>query len=218
MDEFDVVIAGSGNAALTAAARAAESGARALVVEKAPEAEAEGNSRFAGGVYRAAYERYDDVHQALPDLTHEAWEAIAAGSYDHNRCRNDIARMCGEESVNWKLTEVYIDHSMDTLEWMVGLGVRFMLAGTDAYGRVSPGAAIWAEGEGRAVVASLMKACDELGVMCRFETQAVDLVEVDGAVAGLRCRLATGEETVVNAGAVILACGGFEASQELRAR
>ena len=37
MPEYDVVVAGAGNAGLCAALAAAENGARALVLEKAPE-------------------------------------------------------------------------------------------------------------------------------------------------------------------------------------
>jgi tricarballylate dehydrogenase len=48
-DGYDVVVVGAGNAALCAAIAAAELGARVVALERAPEAEAGGNTRFTAG-------------------------------------------------------------------------------------------------------------------------------------------------------------------------
>ena len=53
--DVDVVVVGAGNAACCAALAAAEQGAKVLVLERAPEAEAGGNSRFTAGAIRFAY-------------------------------------------------------------------------------------------------------------------------------------------------------------------
>ena len=45
----DIVVVGGGNAAFCAALAARESGASVLMLERAPEAEAGGNSRFTAG-------------------------------------------------------------------------------------------------------------------------------------------------------------------------
>ena len=52
--EHDVIVVGAGNAALCAALSAREHCASVVVLQYAPEAEAGGNSRFAGGVMRFA--------------------------------------------------------------------------------------------------------------------------------------------------------------------
>lgn len=52
---YDVVVVGAGNAALCAALAAEENGARTLVLERAPESENGGNSRFTAGAIRFAY-------------------------------------------------------------------------------------------------------------------------------------------------------------------
>ena len=65
---YDVIVVGAGNAALTAALSASQSGANVLVVEKAPQAERGGNSRFSGGLFRFAYEGVSDLRRVLPGV------------------------------------------------------------------------------------------------------------------------------------------------------
>ena len=60
-DRYDVVVVGAGNAALCAALAAQENGARVLVLERAPEAEHGGNSRFTAGAIRFVYDGVDDL-------------------------------------------------------------------------------------------------------------------------------------------------------------
>ena len=52
---YDVIIVGAGNAGLCTAMAAAESGARVLVLEKAPLEMRGGNTYFTGAAYRFAY-------------------------------------------------------------------------------------------------------------------------------------------------------------------
>jgi tricarballylate dehydrogenase len=66
---IDVVVVGAGNAALCAALAAAEQGASVLVLERAPEDEAGGNSRFTAGAFRCVYNGIDDLRALMPDLT-----------------------------------------------------------------------------------------------------------------------------------------------------
>ena len=69
MRDFDVVVAGAGNAALAAANSAREEGADCvLVLEKASEAERGGNTYFSGGLLRIAYGESRALEPLLPDV------------------------------------------------------------------------------------------------------------------------------------------------------
>ena len=65
----DVIVVGAGNAAFCAALAAAEQGVSVLMLERAPEAEAGGNSRFTAGAFRCVYNGVDDLRALMPNLT-----------------------------------------------------------------------------------------------------------------------------------------------------
>ena len=68
-DAYDVIVVGAGNAALCAALAASESVKRILVLERAPEAESGGNSRYTAGLMRVAYNGVEDLKKVMPDLS-----------------------------------------------------------------------------------------------------------------------------------------------------
>ena len=70
--QYDTIIAGAGNAALTGAIAAREQGARVLVLEKAPEYFRGGNTYFTGGIIRCAYEGIEDIKALVPDVNPSA--------------------------------------------------------------------------------------------------------------------------------------------------
>ena len=59
---FDVVVVGGGNAGFSAASTAAQEGAqRVLLVEKAPEGDAGGNTYFTAAGYRCCFDGLSDL-------------------------------------------------------------------------------------------------------------------------------------------------------------
>src|SRR3546814_15224501 len=74
-------VTGEGNAALFAAMAAAEGGAEVLVLERAPETESGGNTRFTAGGMRCTYAGAGDLRRLMPDCTDEEAARTDFGSY-----------------------------------------------------------------------------------------------------------------------------------------
>jgi tricarballylate dehydrogenase len=228
-DSFDVVVVGAGNAALTAALSAHEHSASVAVLEKAPHELRGGNTRFTGGVFRVAYHGTAD----MAAIVHDGGASLAgidAGFYTEEQFYNDLMTVT-EDQADPRLSEVLVRESTATLKWMSGLGVPFELAGarwpvgktkTDGANRSTTaptGSLVRARGEGPALSAALFDIVDGRGIPVLYDTMMLDLVSTEsGRVCGVRVRDAADETREVRARSVILACGGFESSPEMRTR
>jgi len=217
-----VIVVGAGNAALCAALAAAESGAKVTVLERAPEAEAGGNSRFTAGAFRCVYDGADDLRALMPDLTDA--EALSAdfGTYTEAQFFDDMGRVT-EYRTDPELCELLVTRSRPTMRWMQGQGVRFMpIWGRQAYrigGRFKfwGGLTVEAWGGGPGLVETLYALARAAGIEIAFGAHVTALLADDDGVHGVRMRQG-GRTSELRAKAVVLACGGFESNPEWRTR
>ena len=219
----DVAIVGAGNAALCAALAAAEAGADVVVLEAAPEGGRGGNSAFTAGAMRVTYDGVADVLKLVPDLGDEDIKNTDFGSYSFDNYFDDMARITQHRS-DADLLEILIRQSLPTLEWMRGNGIRFQPSyGRQAFkvdGRFTfwGGLAVETWGGGPGLVQALFDGAGRAGVRVIYDARARELMTNGGRVHGVRATLRGGATLEIEAGAVVLAAGGFEANAEMRAR
>ena len=219
---YDVVVVGAGNAALCAALSAQENGARVLVLECAPAEESGGNSRFTAGAMRVVYNGVEDLEQLMPDLTEEEKKNTDFGTYTHEQFFDDMGRVTQYRG-DPDLIEILVGESMPTLKWMREKGVRFVpIYGRQAFkveGKFKfwGGLTVEAWGGGPGLVEALTASAKRHGIDVWFESRALSLLYDDAGVHGVRHKR-KGKTEEVSAGAVVLACGGFQANTEWRTR
>ncbi|MPZ61705.1 MAG: FAD-dependent oxidoreductase [Propionibacteriales bacterium] len=219
---YDVVVVGAGNAALTAALAARETGATVLVLERAPYDERGGNTAFTAGAMRVAYRGVEDILELSPDLSQSQIEQTDFGSYTEEDFLDDLAEVT-EYRTDPDLAEMLVKRSFDTLRWMRDKGVRFLpIYGRQAFkvdGRFKfwGGLTLEAWGGGPGLVDALTKASETAGAEIEYGARAVQLLTDGPRVTGVRVRR-DGVLEDVHASAVVLASGGFEANAEWRTR
>ena len=217
-----VVVVGAGNAALCAALAACDAGADVVVLERAPEAQAGGNSAFTAAALRIAYDDGDHLRELMPELDDPRLDRSDFGSYPAEAFIDDMVRVT-EGRCDPTLTRLLAERSHETYRWLHGKGVRFEPSWHDQAFEVDGRFVFWggisvhAVGEGQGLVAAEVAAVRAAGIELRHGTRATSLLQAGGRVAGVRVRTAHGEDELL-ADAVILACGGFEANAEMRTR
>ncbi len=216
-DIWDVIIVGSGNAALTAGIAACEQGSRVLMIEKADKDMSGGNTKYTAGAMRFAYEDSDAL---LPLLAHPDDARVPRadfGSYTQEKFKadllgfNDGAPLTPEQ-------EILVSQSYETMHWLAGHGVTYepiwARQSFEKDGKIIfwGGLTLAAENEGVGLFDMELAAFERLGGTLRYNAEFVGLIESDGAITGVT--LADG--TTLHAQSVILACGGFESNVDMR--
>jgi tricarballylate dehydrogenase len=183
----DIVVVGQGGAGLCAALAAAEAARagglpiRVTILEKAPETEAGGNTRWTPANMRmAAPDRVE------PSFVHDVLDATQGR---------------GDESYFSTLAAA----APATLKWIAAQGVEFR---QPPYYLARGPSRIQPVGGGEAIHRALSRAARAASVIFRYSCAATELVLRGENIEGVR--LASGE--MVGADAVVLACGGFQAS------
>ncbi len=186
--DYDVIIVGSGAAGLSAAVAAADTGASVLVVES--EKKVGGSSRLSGGHFYAA----GTSVQKAAGVTNDTADAMFEEYMTLNQWLVDPA-----------VVRRYCDLSAPTLEWALGLGVKYPKEGLYCSGVGSVPRGHPPEGDGEEVINVLDAHRSAKGVDVVLDSRVTGLITNDeGRVTGIRI----GDDEAT-AGAVILATGGF---------
>lgn len=224
MTDYDVVVVGAGNAALSAAMAARENGANVLILEKASEEEKGGNSYFTAGGFRFCHTGVDDVAKdVLTDLSEAERSQIVLPVHDRDvfyETLMKVTRHQADEDMAWRL----IDGSRPAMVWLRSHGIRFI----PMFGRQSflvegkhhfyGGVNIEAVGGGAGLVEAELQRVARIGCDIRYSTGASRLIQDrKRRITGLEVRGPNGYEEIP-AKAVVLACGGFESNPEMRVR
>ncbi len=218
----DVIVVGAGNAAFCAALAAAEQDVSVLMLERAPEAEAGGNSRFTAGAFRCVYDGVDDLRALMPDLTDDEVAKSDFGTYTEEKFFDDMGRVT-EYRTDPDLCEILVTRSKPTMRWMRNKGVRFVpIWGRQAYQnggmfKFWGGLTVEAWGGGPGLVDQLTKIARKNNVAIAYGARALSLVADDEGIKGVRVKHG-GKTVEVRAKGVVLAAGGFEANTEMRTR
>ncbi|GAA5236641.1 FAD-dependent oxidoreductase [Verticiella sediminum] len=200
MKKPNVLVVGGGGAGLAAAITAAEAGCSVLLLEKGERLG--GSTGWSIGSITAA---------GTPDQR-------AAGVQDHWEDHlADMPAWAGDQAArdNMALCEVLTRHAAQAVAWLRESGVEFIGVFEEPPHRkprmhnVLPNSGSY--------IYHLSRRARRAGVQCLLQTRAEKLLQApDGRVTGVQARGPDGDMQVLNAGAVVLAGGDFNASREFK--
>ncbi|MEM6409654.1 MAG: FAD-dependent tricarballylate dehydrogenase TcuA [Pseudomonadota bacterium] len=212
-----VIVVGSGNAAMSAGIAALEAGAQVLMLEKAGRDLAGGNTKYTAGAMRFAYDSSDALIPLLSNPTDPRIPKTDFGQYTKDKFASDLLGFNDGQPLSVE-QETLVAHSYDAVRWLAGHGVTY----EPIYGRQSfekdgkfifwGGLTLAAENEGVGLFDMELAAFERLGGEIRYNAAVTGLLRDGDRVTGVR----VGDEEI-KGDAVILASGGFEASESLRA-
>jgi len=193
--EADICVLGAAGAGLSAAVRAAELGAKVVVLEKTPRMG--GTTRMCGGLFALGtklqrengYEySIDDCYRYFMDTNH--WDC------------------------NSRLVRQWFNGTNDSIEWLSSKGIEFVRL--EAFSGYTKTHHIVADRRsGNQIVETMIKELEERGVPIYLNTRAKKLLtDGSGAVTGVLADGADGE-VEVKAGAVILCTGSISSNKAL---
>ena len=232
----DIVVVGAGGAGMTAAVTAANEGKSVVILEKT--GMVGGNTtRSTGGMNAAATPEQTVVafteaaglertlstaavtYPELAELTatvqaqYDTWSRDRSATYFDSVELFMLDTLVGGRNINdYELVKTFAEKTADGIAWLKTIGADLVSVGSfggasvkrihrpvDADGRVLS--------VGAYLVPVLEKACADAGVEIYFDAKVTEIVMADGKAVGVKA-----DGLTVEAGAVIIATGGFGAN------
>ncbi len=193
----EIVIVGAGGAGMTAAIMAKQAGKDFVILEKMPYVG--GNTTKATGGMNAAETHYQ-AEQGIEDST----ALFAADTMKGGHALNDPA-----------LVAKLANSSAGAIEWLDTIGAdlpKISFSGGASVNRIHAPAD--GSGVGGYLVEKFSAKMEELGIEVMLNTKATELIFEDGKVQGVKAEGKDANYTI-HAKAVILACGGFGANEDM---
>jgi tricarballylate dehydrogenase len=214
----DVLVVGSGIAGLSAAVTARKAGARVAVLERSPQEDRGGNTRWTEAFLRlksdVAVADDFESHFAKNAGHHLDPEIVAETAGDFSS-RTPISKTLGFTDPD--LIARFAAEAQTVVPWLKSFGVRFDFL--PMYFITTSTTRLGTVGGGRAMVDALGAWADGNGVVTHYRTTARRLIQDDaGAVIGVEAVTEGNRPVAFMAPAVVLACGGFEGNPEMLAR
>lgn len=195
----DYVIVGAGGSGLVAGITALEQGQDVLVLEKMP---------FAGGAtalsegYIAGGGSELQEQRGVKDDAETIYQDLLRGGKDMNQ--ENLAR-------------IYANNMGTEFDWLVNnIAVKFTDKSPLSFPEHTNNRVMVVDGGGSEYVKKLLGSFNELGGEIMYDTRVVELIKEDGAVVGLKAVDGDGNDVIVSSKAVLIATGGYGASEEMR--
>jgi tricarballylate dehydrogenase len=191
-----------------------------MLIERAPAAEDGGNSFFTAGAIRMTHDGVGDLLDIVePD---DRLARTQVPPYSAQQFRADMERTTSGRC-DPQLTDVLVADSAPAVRWLKALGMTFRLMyERQAYQRADGsylfwgGLAVGSTDGGKGLMAGHRQIAARLGVDVRYERCAVALRRDGTGVSGVDWTGPDGTGGLLEASAVVLAAGGFEADASLR--
>ncbi|MDO4936955.1 MAG: flavocytochrome c [Sutterellaceae bacterium] len=201
-DTYEVVVVGAGGAGMAAAVKAAQNGAKKIIVlEKMPFTG--GNTLIAQGFLNAA----DPVRQPRQNIKdspeHHMKQTLAAGDY-----RGDPERV-----------RVLCENAYGAVTWLESLGMKFKDNVIQIFGALYPRSHVPALPKGQGYGTVLAAAAEKYGIEVVTDSSVTEIIRekpFEGDVLGVQVQTEDGTRFIRATRAVVLAAGGFGANQYLR--
>lgn len=198
--EADVIVVGGGGAGLAAASEAALLGKQVILLEKNPQTG--GSTSWSVGSFTAT------------NTPHQRRAGISDSADAHFE---DLALHAGALAPrdNLKLRRILVDHTTETLDWLMSLGVVFVGPMPEPPHRVARMHNIVPNSKSLAY--HLTRHCRRLGVDIRLGVKSDSLLQEGGRVVGVEATAADGTRQTYRArGGVVLASGDYSGAPDLK--
>ncbi len=210
---YDVLIVGGGNAACAAAHAALEKVKRVGILEKSTRRDRGGNSAMTGHI-RFVFNGIEDLRPLVRNMPDDELRKLLDCGLPHRteaEFWDEMMRATNNQS-DPELLQVHVTESLKTMQWLASKGHDWVPAS------LTNDNVLTMNGGGAGLQKRNFEILERNGATFHYETAATELIQdARGRVTGVRALTPEGYITF-HAKAVVLACGGFEANAEMRAR